>query len=331
MDRGKTGVGSIVIDERAAANLPERVASLVARAKSLAVHIERLPAVATLDWCEQSAHCLATGFPGTVAAIIIGHVSGSGDLTGVEAAGVDATGEFDVSRVNYLTSVRSEIESIGVLPLASTPKQAISLRELIGESWSSSRVGRIFRPVSCSDVFVSIHSIPGGEPGRAIVSVVGFAAGRAVAANDFFFEVPALLWASTEHIAERAAIAIGGQRSTRGRWISEREREVLDLLVLGLSVRQIAEELGRSTHTVHDHVKSLHKKLNANSRGELVSRALGHLGSGRVPVKTTLRAMPGSAIEPSKPMVDLTNDIASEIAQKQDAARPRRAKRLPLV
>ena len=92
-----------------------------------------------------------------------------------------------------------------------------------------------------------------------------------------------MLWTSTAHIAERAAIAIGGQRSTRGRWISEREREVLDLLVLGLSVRQIAEELGRSTHTVHDHVKSLHRKLRANSRGELVARALGHLTPERKP------------------------------------------------
>ena len=105
---------------------------------------------------------------------------------------------------------------------------------------------------------------------------------------------------------------------------------MLDLLVLGLSVRQIAEELGRSTHTVHDHVKSLHKKLNANSRGELVARALGHLGAGRVPVKTTLNAMPGSAIEPSKSMIDLTNDIGGEIEQKQEAGRPGRAKRLPL-
>jgi hypothetical protein len=31
-------------------------------------------------------------------------------------------------------------------------------------------------------------------------------------------------------------------------------------------------------YTVHDHVKSLHKKLNANNRGQLVARALGHLG-----------------------------------------------------
>jgi hypothetical protein len=27
---------------------------------------------------------------------------------------------------------------------------------------------------------------------------------------------------------------------------------------------------------VHDHVKSLHRKLNASSRGQLIARALGH-------------------------------------------------------
>lgn len=58
--------------------------------------------------------------------------------------------------------------------------------------------------------------------------------------------------------------------------MTDREQDVLERLILGRSVREIAEELGRSPHTVHDHVKSLHRKLDASSRGELVARALGH-------------------------------------------------------
>ena len=59
--------------------------------------------------------------------------------------------------------------------------------------------------------------------------------------------------------------------------LTAREAGVLSQLLLGLSIRQIADKLDRSPHTVHDHVKSLHTKLGANSRGELVARALGHL------------------------------------------------------
>jgi DNA-binding CsgD family transcriptional regulator len=59
-------------------------------------------------------------------------------------------------------------------------------------------------------------------------------------------------------------------------WLTQREQTILDQLILGYSVREIAEEVNRSPHTVHDHVKNLHKKLNATSRGQLIAKALGH-------------------------------------------------------
>jgi len=330
MGRESQRVSGALDAQRASTFSPECVGPLVEHAKAMAIRIERLPAIATLDWCDQAASSLVSEYCGAIAVVIIATVGRSGEVTSIEAGGVGACGDCDVSSTDVVAAVRSEIEAIGVLPVTSTPCVAVSLRETLGDAWSVSRVGRVFRGLPLSDAFVTICSIAGSEAGRSVISIVGVMGESVPVSKSAPADVQALLWSSTVHIAERAAIAIGGQRSARGRWISEREREVLDLLVLGLSVRQIAEELGRSTYTVHDHVKSLHKKLNANSRGELVSRALGHLGSGRVPMKTTLRAMPGSAIEPSKPIVDLTNEIASEIAQKQEAERPGRAKRLPL-
>lgn len=59
------------------------------------------------------------------------------------------------------------------------------------------------------------------------------------------------------------------------RWLTRREAEVLDQLVLGYSIREIAEILTLSHHTVQDHVKHLHTKLEAGNRGEVVARALG--------------------------------------------------------
>lgn len=53
-----------------------------------------------------------------------------------------------------------------------------------------------------------------------------------------------------------------------------RQRAVLDALCQGLSEKQIAADLDISPHTVHDYVKQLHQRFGAQSRGELLSRAL---------------------------------------------------------
>jgi DNA-binding CsgD family transcriptional regulator len=53
-----------------------------------------------------------------------------------------------------------------------------------------------------------------------------------------------------------------------------RLREVLSLLAIGRSEKQIAAELDLSAHTVHDYVKALHRRLGVQSRGELLAVAL---------------------------------------------------------
>ncbi len=57
--------------------------------------------------------------------------------------------------------------------------------------------------------------------------------------------------------------------------LSPREGEVLRMLQQGKTVKQIAFKLQRSPHTVHDHVKSLHRKLGACNRGELLAKTFG--------------------------------------------------------
>lgn len=55
--------------------------------------------------------------------------------------------------------------------------------------------------------------------------------------------------------------------------MSEREREVLDLLVTGATNREIAGSLYLSPHTVKKHTSSLYRKLSARNRTEAVQRA----------------------------------------------------------
>ena len=56
--------------------------------------------------------------------------------------------------------------------------------------------------------------------------------------------------------------------------LSSREKEILSLLVDGLSYKLIAGELFVSYETVHSHVKNIYQKLHVNSVNEAISKAL---------------------------------------------------------
>jgi DNA-binding NarL/FixJ family response regulator len=56
--------------------------------------------------------------------------------------------------------------------------------------------------------------------------------------------------------------------------LSEREKEILKLLVDGLSYKMIAEACNVSFHTIHTHVKNIYDKLHVSSKGEAVAKAL---------------------------------------------------------
>jgi len=62
--------------------------------------------------------------------------------------------------------------------------------------------------------------------------------------------------------------------------LSEREREVLDLIAAGSTNREIAQRLYLSPHTVKEHTSTLYRKLRARNRAEAVQRAqrIGLLG-----------------------------------------------------
>jgi DNA-binding NarL/FixJ family response regulator len=55
--------------------------------------------------------------------------------------------------------------------------------------------------------------------------------------------------------------------------LSEREREVLDLIADGRTNREIAATLYLSPHTVKEHTSALYRKLGARNRTEAVQRA----------------------------------------------------------
>ena len=56
--------------------------------------------------------------------------------------------------------------------------------------------------------------------------------------------------------------------------LSNREKEILQLLTEGIPMPRIAEKIFLSYHTVRDHVKSIYQKLHVASATEAVSKAL---------------------------------------------------------
>jgi DNA-binding NarL/FixJ family response regulator len=62
--------------------------------------------------------------------------------------------------------------------------------------------------------------------------------------------------------------------------LSERERQVLEMIAAGSTNREIAERLFLSPHTVKDHTSALYRKIGARNRAQAILRAqrLGMLG-----------------------------------------------------
>jgi DNA-binding CsgD family transcriptional regulator len=57
--------------------------------------------------------------------------------------------------------------------------------------------------------------------------------------------------------------------------LSQREREIVTLIALGNSGREIADELQIAHDTVRTHVRNAMGKIGARSRAHLVAKALG--------------------------------------------------------
>lgn len=56
--------------------------------------------------------------------------------------------------------------------------------------------------------------------------------------------------------------------------LTDREKEILNALVSGLSYKMIAADVGISYHTVNSHIKRIYEKLHVNSASEAVSKAI---------------------------------------------------------
>ena len=83
----------------------------------------------------------------------------------------------------------------------------------------------------------------------------------------------------TEDRFERSGAAIAVSRPDLLANVSQAQQRVLELLLAGLTEPQIAERIGRSRHTVHDHTKAIYAALRVSNRVQLVLMFSGTPGA----------------------------------------------------
>ena len=75
-------------------------------------------------------------------------------------------------------------------------------------------------------------------------------------------------------IARKVIGFFGQQRKTNDSALTEREKEILLLMVQGKSAKMIASHTGITFQTVRTHIKNIYEKLHVHSQTEAVSKAI---------------------------------------------------------
>jgi DNA-binding CsgD family transcriptional regulator len=256
---------------------PDHV-SLAAR---IAEQIGELPAIATHAWSDDAACAVAPIRPSSVVCVSIAVMDDQGRLRRVDEVGAWSE-EHDRASLSPLRERFNVVPRLGwslgePTTLVRGPVARLLSTTVPAAQWGSSPQGRLWNSLGAVDLVVGAAALDPSNPSRAIIVEVGVAASaRPLGSAD-----AAVLQGALGPLSRRARLAFGSEAGEPVRRLTPREEEVLEHLALGKSVKQIASELRRSPHTVHDHVKSLHVKLHASSRGELIARALGHLKPSR--------------------------------------------------
>lgn len=279
--------------------LNQSLEEILSRVAARTADIVALPAIATMDWCDRAAEAIGTTVPGFRGLICVfaAEIGPSGAIRRIETQSIRLISPIDPDKptpplvlISEASHALERLSSIGWDAPVSVPVSGLISTVTKSEQWSGLSIVQALGGARIGQPFVGSASLNTAN-NRAIVVVMAPAAGSPA------FEASSLssLRAVFPMLVQRARIAFGESVDANST-ISDREQLVLNHLVLGKSVRQIADELGRSPHTVHDHVKSLHRKLNASSRGELIARALGHV-SRATRIRDAHRASSGGAAD----------------------------------
>jgi two-component system, NarL family, response regulator LiaR len=146
----------------------------------------------------------------------------------------------DMDGANATSAIRQQFPSVQVIALTSFKEG-----DLVKKALEAGAIGYLLKDVSADELVRAIRAAH---------------AGRATLSPD----------------AAQALVENANQPPPPGLDLTEREREVLTLMVEGLNNTQIAGRLSISPSTIKSHVSNILAKLNVSSRTEAVTLALRH-------------------------------------------------------
>jgi DNA-binding NarL/FixJ family response regulator len=112
---------------------------------------------------------------------------------------------------------------------------------------------------------VLLMAMPGGMAARAA---------RAAGASGYVpKDWPAQDIANAARMVGLGMTVFARDPDSDGTRLSERERQVLEMIAVGATNREIAERLFLSPHTVKDHTSALYRKIGARNRAQAILRA----------------------------------------------------------
>jgi len=248
----------------------------------------QLPAAPSADWCQRAAAELLPLGGDTLACVMVATHDAAGRPESVEDAG--AAGGVRGSR-EALGRVLGPEAGAWTLAMGLEGPERVRRVEL---SSLPLEARERWRAAGAEALLVVSEALWAGESARRVTATLASPGDEGLGL--------AAAQAAVSALARRVGLAFGRKPLHPSSRLTAREMEVLERLLLGWSIKKIAEDMGRSPHTVHDHVKSLHTKLGATSRGALVARALGHLAPGGEGAAAEGVATPGGLRAVVKPV-----------------------------
>lgn len=76
----------------------------------------------------------------------------------------------------------------------------------------------------------------------------------------------------SSNIARKIVSSFSSDNNAELQKLSQREKEILDLLSKGLRYKEIADKLFLSTETVRTHIRNIYEKLQVNSRTDAINK-----------------------------------------------------------
>lgn len=256
------------------------------------LNISELSSAPTDLWTTLAARCITSEDQNTSLAVVIALINHTTMSVTTESAGVSisksqqTTTSADLARcgMDHLGIVSNiELPDSSESLTSTVPIGVVGLAEELFPQWTQSQHAQYW--ISNNQTKTIAACVPlKGSYNKAFNSSIALIA---IAKSELsihdqthsqtrYIMDPCEFAAVTAAMAHKATNSITRQSNGSILWLTQREHTILNHLIAGLSVRAIAELIKRSPHTVHDHVKNLHRKLGASSRGQLIAIATGH-------------------------------------------------------